>query len=110
VCDSLMKFDSKRYFVDAFVIMPNHVHLLWQMAGASSNVRELKSMKGATSRVCNSWLDLSGTFWMEGSYNRIVRDEEELYAFREYIAANPVRAELAEDEFSLVSPHVLQTS
>ena len=47
-------------------------------------------------------------FRMEDSYNRIVRDYDELRAFRDYIPRNPVDAKLREGEFTLIENHVLK--
>ena len=38
--------------------------------------------------------------WQHESYDRIVRDAEELSAFRQYIARNPHAAKLRPGEFS----------
>jgi hypothetical protein len=47
-------------------------------------------MKGFSARVCNARLGWTHqAFWMEDSYNRIVRDYDELRAFRDYIRKNP---------------------
>ncbi len=104
---SLMKFDQVRYDMDAFVIMPNHVHLLWQLRSGTDLSKELKGLKGATARACNLALGLGGTFWMDESYDRVVRDWEELSAFRRYIINNPVKAGLQPHEYTLESPHIL---
>jgi REP element-mobilizing transposase RayT len=101
VRSSVMKFDAIRYDVDAFVLMPNHVHLLWQMRVNFDLTKELKALKGASARACNVLLGLEGTFWMEESYDRIVRDRDELAAFRRYIADNPTKARLNANEFTL---------
>ena len=104
---SLMKFDEVRYDMDAFVIMPNHVHLLWQICPGFDLSKELKGLKGASARACNLALGLNGTFWMDESYDRVVRDWDELSAFRQYITNNPVKAGLQSHEYTLESPHVL---
>jgi hypothetical protein len=45
---------------------------------------------------------------MEDSYNRMVRDYDELRAFRDYIRRNPVEAELRDAELTLIENHVLK--
>ena len=53
--------------------------------------------KGTSARTCNKLLGRTGNaFWMEDSYNRIVRDGRELRAVREYIRNNPVKAGLVD--------------
>lgn len=105
---SVLKFDGVRYDLDAFVIMPNHVHLIWQLRPGFDLSKELKGLKGGSARACNLALRREGTFWMDESYDRLVRDWDELAAIRCYIINNPVKAGLQSHEYSLASPHVLQ--
>ena len=79
----LLQFDGKRYDIDAFVLMPNHVHAV------------IKPAVG---------YDLSTLLQ---SYDHIVRDMKELAAFRNYIAGNPTKAGLHPDEYSLQLRNVL---
>lgn len=108
VLRSVRKFDQNRYDLDAFVIMPNHVHLLWQLREGADLSKELKGLKGASARACNLALGQEGQFWMDESYDRIVRDWDELTVFRRYIAQNPTEARLRPDEYTLESRHVLE--
>jgi putative transposase len=83
-----------RHFVlHAFVVMPNHVHLL---ATPSVPLPKLtKSSKGITAKRANVILGLTGnSFWQEESYDRLVRNELEFESIRNYIEENPVRAAL----------------
>jgi REP element-mobilizing transposase RayT len=66
--------------------------------------RLLKGIKGASARAANQLLGQSGAFWMDESYDRIVRGEEEYRHFRDYIQANPQNAELAADQYWLHLP------
>ncbi len=84
------------YFVHAFVVMPNHVHLLATPAVPLPTLT--KSLKGITARRANSMPARTGTpFWQEESYDRLVRDAREFDRSRNYIEENPVRAGLASD-------------
>ena len=106
---ALTKFDGHRLDLDCAVIMPNHVHLMLR-PGADENVFKLiGGMKGASARACNIQLGRAPqAFWMEDSYNRTVRDYDELRAFRDYIRANPLKAHLQACEFTLIENHVLK--
>ena len=84
------------YALHAFVVMPNHVHLLATPAVALPKLT--KSLKGITARRANAMLALMGSpFWQDESYDRLVRDEREFERIRNYIEGNPVRAGLVRD-------------
>jgi putative DNA methylase len=80
--------------MQAFVVMPNHVHLL-----ATPNVplsQLVKSLKGFTAKRANEMLGLIGEpFWQDESYDHLVRDSSSSEKIRRYIEQNPVRAGLA---------------
>jgi len=105
---NLAHFNGQRHDLDAYVLMPNHVHALLIPRDGQSVFELLKGIKGVSARWCNQLLDRTGeTFWMEDSYNRIVRDAEELWAKRRYIEQNPTIARLRPDEFTLVMNEAL---
>src|SRR5271166_6260490 len=79
------------YRLDAFVVMPNHVHLLATPAVPLPKLT--KSLKGITAKRANAVLGLTGRpFWQEESYDHVVRSEGEFEKIRRYIEENPVRA------------------
>jgi len=106
--DALEHFDGERYHLDAFVIMPNHVHAILQPLPGYSLANILRSWKGFTARTINKLLGRTGTLWMEESFDRIVRDFDELVRYRDYIARNPEKANLRKDEFILSTRETLQ--
>jgi REP element-mobilizing transposase RayT len=80
----------------AFVVMPNHVHLLATPAVALP--RLTKSLKGITGKRANAMLAMTGSsFWQEESYDHLVRHEREFEKIRNYIEENPVRAGLVRE-------------
>src|SRR5262249_11946688 len=101
VAESLRCFDDERYYLDAFVVMPNHVHALVQPLPGSSLKEIVRSWKSYTARQINKGLDRSGTLWMQESFDRIVRDWDSLVRCREYIARNPEKARLRGDQYVL---------
>lgn len=104
----VVHFDGARYDLDAFVLMPNHAHMLITPRMAFNLFEILGGIKGFSGSACNKLLGRKGApFWMEDSYNRIVRDGKELWAYREYISQNPAKAKLRDDEFTLVMNDVL---
>jgi REP element-mobilizing transposase RayT len=81
------------YELHAFVVMPNHVHLL--VTATIPLPKLTKSLKSITAKRANSILGLTGsTFWQEESYDHVVRNEREFERIRNYIEENPVRAGL----------------
>ena len=82
------------YEMHAWVIMPNHVHLLLT---PNVNVsRLLGSLKAATAKRANLLLGRTGqSFLQDESYDHLVRNDEEFRRIRRYIENNPVAACLA---------------
>jgi len=81
------------YALHAFVVMPNHVHLLVNPIVPLPKLA--KSLKGITAKRANEMFRLTGKpFWQEESYDHLVRNEKEFESIRNYIEANPVRARL----------------
>ncbi len=110
LADSLFHFHGSRMWLGDFVIMPNHVHLLVQPFDQWELEDLLGSIKRWTSRNIRKFLEAtacedvkkekSHSFWQPGSYDRIVRDRQELLAFRQYTASNPKRSHLPPGEFT----------
>jgi REP element-mobilizing transposase RayT len=82
-----------QYDLRAWVIMPNHVHLLflvrdvpmWQLMDA---------WKGYTAKEANKVLGRKGHFWQEGYWDTYMRDGEHESKTRRYIENNPTKAKL----------------
>ena len=84
------------YELHAFVVMPNHVHLL--ITPAIPLAKLTKSLKGITARRANEILGLTGkSFWQKESYDHMVRSRLEFANIHGYIEHNPVRAGLVVD-------------
>jgi len=95
VLQSLIEGETRyrRYQLHAFVVMPNHVHLL--VTSSTPLSAWLRSLKGYTGHEALRILNQSGkTFWQDESYDHIVRDDKEFWSIRHYIEWNPVRAGL----------------
>ncbi len=100
VVDSLDYFHEVRVLTGDFVVMPNHIHVLLRPLPGFELEDVLQSLKSFTANRINRLLKAAGVFWQRDSYDHIVRDFEQLEAFREYIRANPVKAKLQPDEFT----------
>jgi putative transposase len=83
----------RHYNMHAYVVMPNHVHLLITPLVAPPTI--MQSLKGFSARDANLMLDRTGLpFWQRESYDHWLR-EGEFERIREYIERNPVKAGLA---------------
>ncbi|OGO51992.1 MAG: hypothetical protein A2148_04100 [Chloroflexi bacterium RBG_16_68_14] len=103
--------------VDAFVVMPNHVHGIIILVGAGpcacpdgsgqpqgvaptgamslpDVVQRFKSLTTAKYRWGvhkDGWLPFPGRLWQRNYYEHIIRDDAELDRIRQYIHENPAR-------------------
>jgi REP element-mobilizing transposase RayT len=99
VAAALRHFDGDRYHLSDFVVMPNHVHVLFGLIGEHALGPVCYSWKKFTAGRINRLFGRTGHFWQGESFDHIVRSPEQFEYLREYIAANPVRAGLAAGEF-----------
>ena len=90
VVESLEYGAGKDYYISAYVVMPNHVHILFQPTGEKTLDRILHSIKSYTATAINRLTGHTGRLWQRECYDRIVRDEEEYKYYRAYIKNNPV--------------------
>jgi REP element-mobilizing transposase RayT len=86
-------FDGRRYRLAAWVVMPNHAHLLFELWDVPLG-QLLKAWKGTSARAANRVLGRSGTLWQEDYWDRFMRDEEHFRKAQHYIEWNPVKAHL----------------
>ena len=98
VCEALHYRDTHVFTLEAYCVMPNHVHLLCTplpcKTGYISIASIMHSLKGHTARQANLKLGRQGDFWQHESYDHVVRDSAELDRIVKYVLANPVRAGL----------------
>ena len=96
--DSIMFFDEKDIEVICYCIMPNHVHLVFRLLSKTKLVGDIMaSIKRFSAKNANKILNTKGTFWQAESFDRLVRDEKELYNIIKYVLLNPVNAGLVEE-------------
>jgi REP element-mobilizing transposase RayT len=82
------------YELQAWVIMPNHVHVLILPRVAVPQITHW--LKGRTAMEANLLLGRTGeAFWQHESYDHWVRNEREFNRIVAYIEENPVSAGLA---------------
>jgi putative transposase len=96
----LRHFDGQQYDLCAFVVMPNHVHLLVRPYSDRTHPLERieQGWKAYSAREINAARGTCGPLWQQESFDRIVRDEEHLLRCIQYIGSNPARAGLGPHE------------
>ena len=90
---ALQHFAGLRYQLGAYVVMPNHVHVLVTPLGEHDLSDILHSWKSFTAHQINRAVGRSGQLWQDESFDHVVRNAGTLAAFEEYIRRNPTAAE-----------------
>ena len=93
---ALRFFDEQRYRLRAWVVMPNHVHVVvevWQTPLS----RLIQSWKRFSGREANILLASEGAFWQREYWDTLVKDEVQLAKAVHYTEANPVKAGLVRE-------------
>ena len=79
----------------AWVIMPDHLHWLFQLNEGSLG-QCLQRFKSRTARSVNLANGLQGPLWQSGYYEHRLRDMEDLAKQARYLVDNPVRKGLVD--------------
>ena len=82
----------------AWVIMPNHVHVLYRPAPGRTLATVVGSWKAIVAHRLNKMAGRTGGLWEREYWDRYVRGAAHYARIVEYIHANPVRAGLAAHE------------
>jgi len=116
--ESIHYRNGKFYDLYAYCIMPNHLHIAYkhliQKEGKKNPVTDImRNFKRYTARECNRLLNRTGSFWQAESYDRVIRDWEELEKTIIYILNNPVKTGLVKSwenwPYSYCKPEFLRT-
>jgi REP element-mobilizing transposase RayT len=124
VVNSMFHFAAVRYYLIAFVVMPSHIHWLFQprpewVATLPTRPRKVTprekimySFSRWTANQCHRVLHQRGRFWQGEPYDHWVRDADEMERIIHYIEANPVKARLvdAPEQWSWSSAAVRHTN
>lgn len=99
VAGALEHFEGVRYHLDSFVVMPNHVHVLFSPKEGEQLSSIIHSWKRFTAQKINRLEGRSGALWQSGYWDRLIRSQEHFDWVRDSIRRNPEK--LREGEFRL---------
>jgi REP element-mobilizing transposase RayT len=94
MADGLRYWNGKRYWLVAWCVMPNHVHVVCRLLPGQSLSKVLQGWKSFTAKKANEILGRSGAFWQREYYDRLIRDGDELERAVRYVVRNPEKAGL----------------
>ncbi len=99
----LQHFNRDRYQLHAWVIMPNHLHVLFHPMNGWTMQQVVATWKKRTGRIVHDSLrdqqraamvEALSPLWHREPWDRYIRDREHYQAVVTYIHQNPVRARL----------------
>jgi REP element-mobilizing transposase RayT len=105
VVRAIEHFEGERYFLDSFVVMPNHVYVLLALNTSISLAKVVHSWKSYSAHQIAQKLSGSEPLWMSEYFDHIVRSPQQLEHFQRYIRDNPSKARLQSDEYSYRTFH-----
>ena len=116
IADNLHRLDGEAIRLDAYTLMSNHVHTIFQpllseadlvkcldaagypmfMSELPALARIMQWIKGRSARECNQVLGRTGQFWEHESFDHVIRPGK----FRKtllYVLNNPVKAGMVDE-------------
>ena len=93
VTENLLHFNGERYVLHAFVVMPNHVHVLLEIERREDLARVVQGWKSYTAKRINEVVGSEGQVWQREYYDRLIRNAEHYERTVEYIRKNARVAE-----------------
>ena len=94
LANCFMRFDGQRVIHHAWVIMPNHVHLLFSPLVPVAKL--IQAWKGHSARLLGQ-----GNIWQRDYYDTMIRDPEHYINTLRYIRRNPIKAKLTEKRYTI---------
>jgi len=99
VQDALVNRYAGLYFLWAYVVIANHIHVLLRPKSHETSIATItKNLKGYSSREANRLLKRTGQrFWQDESFDHWSRNPSEFARIVKYIENNPVKAGLVRE-------------
>ena len=94
VVNALRQLNEQQYFLHAWTVMPNHVHVLFTLEEYSKLSSIMQKWKGSTAFQANRLLNRTGRFWQPEYFDRLIKTKRQFEFYLRYILNNPVKAGL----------------
>ena len=101
VREEFSKYEGLRYILHAYVVMPNHAHLLFSLVEGIALDKVVGSWKRISARHINESIGKKGALWQKDYFDRIIRSWEHILRVARYVRRNPAKAKLREGEYLL---------
>jgi REP element-mobilizing transposase RayT len=89
VADAIRHFRGTRYDLIAFVVMDDHCHVLVQPLEPFKLDAIVHSWKSFTAHELQRAAQRHGSVWLDETYDRIIRNQDEVTETAVYIVRNP---------------------
>ncbi len=107
VADAISEI-PKRYegvFVDASVIMPNHVHMMLRIEKEGGRAMPVPTDRPTLSRIMQQFKGIvtkraQAVVWQSHFYDHVIRNESDYLECMRYIEENPLKWLLRQDEYA----------
>lgn len=95
VADRFHHFDELRYQLWSYVIMPNHVHVLFSLKDDTTLSNTIHGWKSVSSHLIQkTGCGVLNPFWQPDYFDRLIRSAEHFRTVQNYIRENTVKARL----------------
>ncbi|MBZ5503916.1 MAG: transposase [Acidobacteriia bacterium] len=85
-----------KFVLHDFVVMPDHIHLLFTLDQLMSVEKAMQLVKGGFSYRAKKELGYAGEVWQKGFSEVRILDRKSFLSHRDYIEQNPVKAGLVD--------------
>jgi REP element-mobilizing transposase RayT len=96
VIADILECDQETIDLDAAVVMPDHIHLIFRLMAPHDLGRVLQRIKGRSARQINQMVNSAGSVWSGESFDHTIRHAAEFKEKLEYYQTNPVKRGLAD--------------
>ncbi|HJT45126.1 MAG TPA: transposase [Chthoniobacterales bacterium] len=99
--------ESQRIFLGAFVVMPDHWHVLFALRESWTLPKFMHDVMSFVGARTQTQLSAFGTSWQDGYHDTLVRTGKQFGYIADYIEQNPVAKGLVErpDQWAASSAH-----